>query len=238
MREFVIGDIHGAHKALVECLERSSFDVAGDRLFILGDVCDGWSEVPETIEMLLTIKNRIVIRGNHDEWTREWIHTGRKPFTWIAQGGAATLAGYSDDSRRVPQSHKDFLDSGCYFYEDVSLEGRSRLFVHGGMSWTRPLSEQKETHLCWDRQLIHEAYIRSLDKKATCFLSDYDEIYVGHTPTQLFKIELPVQLCNVWALDTGAGWNGKLSIMDLQTKQFWQSDKVSLLYPNEKGRLR
>ena len=32
-------------------------------------------------------------------------------------------------------------------------------------------------------------------------------------------------------IDTGAGWEGRLTIMDIETKQFWQSDLVTDLYP-------
>lgn len=42
--------------------------------------------------------------------------------------------------------------------------------------------------------------------------------------------------CNVWNIDTGAGWSGKLTIMDIDTKEYWQSDFVKELYPDEKGR--
>lgn len=42
--------------------------------------------------------------------------------------------------------------------------------------------------------------------------------------------------CNVWNLDTGSGFSGKLTIMDIDTKEFWQSDFVRELYPNENGR--
>ena len=34
-------------------------------------------------------------------------------------------------------------------------------------------------------------------------------------------------------MDTGAGWNGKLTIMDVDTEEYWQSDLVESLYPNE-----
>jgi len=36
-------------------------------------------------------------------------------------------------------------------------------------------------------------------------------------------------------MDTGAGWSGKLTIMDIDTNEFWQSDVVKDLYP-EGGR--
>jgi len=41
---------------------------------------------------------------------------------------------------------------------------------------------------------------------------------------------------NVWNIDTGAAFKGRLSIMDIHTKQFWQSDRLTDLYPGEKGR--
>jgi len=37
-------------------------------------------------------------------------------------------------------------------------------------------------------------------------------------------------------MDTGAGWNGRLTIMNTDTKEYFQSDKVNDLYPNERGR--
>lgn len=41
MRTFVIGDIHGAYKALVQFLEHSGFDYDNDRLIPIGDIADG-----------------------------------------------------------------------------------------------------------------------------------------------------------------------------------------------------
>jgi len=52
MKTFVIGDIHGAYKALIQCLKRSKFDYDRDRLICLGDVVDGY---PETKECILSM---------------------------------------------------------------------------------------------------------------------------------------------------------------------------------------
>ena len=43
-KTFVIGDIHGAHKALVQVLKRAKFSYLSDTLIVLGDTCDGWYE--------------------------------------------------------------------------------------------------------------------------------------------------------------------------------------------------
>ncbi len=34
----------------------------------------------------------------------------------------------------------------------------------------------------------------------------------------------------IWNLDTGAGWEGKLTVMNVDTKEYYQSDPVEDLY--------
>jgi serine/threonine protein phosphatase 1 len=41
---------------------------------------------------------------------------------------------------------------------------------------------------------------------------------------------------NIWNVDTGAAFYGKLSAIDIDTKQIFQSEKFMKLYPDEKGR--
>jgi len=64
----------------------------------------------------------------------------------------------------------------------------------------------------------------------------YDEIYIGHTPTTKINQTIPVNKTCIWNVDTGAAFNGPLTILDIETKEFWQSDLLPSLYPNEKGR--
>lgn len=49
-KTFVIGDIHGAYDALLQCLERSEFDYESDRLICLGDICDRRPHVKECVD--------------------------------------------------------------------------------------------------------------------------------------------------------------------------------------------
>jgi serine/threonine protein phosphatase 1 len=65
----------------------------------------------------------------------------------------------------------------------------------------------------------------------------YHEIYIGHTPTLYYNVDTPpMQGCNVWNVDTGAAFKGKLSIMNIETKEYWQSESVWDLYKGEVGR--
>jgi len=41
---------------------------------------------------------------------------------------------------------------------------------------------------------------------------------------------------NIWNIDTGAAFTGRLTVADVHTKKYWQIEKVKDLYPREKGR--
>ena len=93
MTTYVMGDIHGGHKALLQCLQRSGFDYDRDILIQLGDIADGFDEVFACVEELLTIRHLVAIKGNHDDWLQTFIRTSFHPQYW-SQGGEGTLRSY------------------------------------------------------------------------------------------------------------------------------------------------
>lgn len=224
-RRLVIGDIHGAARALRQCLERSSFNKTTDLLICLGDVCDGWPETKQAIDELLTINNLIYILGNHDLWTREWMHSGHAEPGWLVQGGHATVLSFHDN---IPEPHHALLSNAFYHYE---LE--NRLFVHAGINPDKPLDRQGADIFLWDRKLANKALLHEDSEKPLS--GPFDEIYVGHTP---IDSDQPLFRGGIWMMDTGAGWSGVLSIMDIDTKEVFTSDPVPQLYPGVIGRTR
>jgi serine/threonine protein phosphatase 1 len=64
----------------------------------------------------------------------------------------------------------------------------------------------------------------------------YKEIYIGHTPTTKINQTVPVNKACIWNVDTGAAFTGPLTILDIETKEFWQSDFLPHLYSYENGR--
>ena len=232
MKRFVIGDIHGGHKALLQCLERSKFDRQADFLISLGDICDGWPEVNKVIEELLSIKNIKMILGNHDAWFLRWVKDGWEGDIWTSQGGLATLESYQWDRGKIPESHVNFLRKADFF-----IELDSQLFVHGGINPDIDMTKHDPDFLMWDRDLLDKA-VRMSKKNPSHRYGRWKDIFVGHTTTECYKTLMPIHACNVWAMDTGGGWSGKLAIMDIDSYQYWQSDFVSDLYPHIPGRRR
>ena len=230
MKRFVIGDIHGGHKALVQCLERSKFDLAKDFLISLGDICDGWPEVDKVIDELLRVQNLKVVLGNHDAWTLQWIQDGWEEDIWTSQGGLATMQSYQLDRRHVPESHVHLLQNAVLF-----IELDNKLFVHGGINPSLGMAKQDPELLMWDRDLLNDA-IRISKITSEHRYGKWDDIFVGHTTTEVYQTLKPIHACNVWAVDTGCGWSGKLTIMDIDSHEYWQSDLVPGLYPHIQGR--
>lgn len=240
MKTFVIGDIHGAAKALQQCILRSDFDIGLDRLIILGDVVDGWSESKKVVEMLLLIKNRVVILGNHDDWFKSYINTSIHPANW-QHGAAATQDSYWVDKYGVtiPPSHEEYFNTALPYY----IDSENRCFVHGGFNRHFPIDAQQVKDIFWwDRDLWLQALSsRSRDEESKAkypfkIKDNFKEVYIGHTPTINWGIDKPIMACNVINMDTGAGYGGRLSIMDVDSKKIWQSDPCKELYTNESGR--
>ncbi len=225
MKTFVIGDIHGAYRALRQCMDRSGFDYKNDHLICLGDVCDGWPETKESIDDLLKIKNLTYLLGNHDFWALQWMLTDEAGNDWKNQGGIATIESYSGG--HIPQNHINFLQEALpYYMKDNSL------FVHAGIDPEYPLEQQDLTTFLWDRSLAQKA-LKCYSKNSNSKLSPFDAVFIGHTPIPFPK---PIHSCGVWLMDTGAGWSGVLSLMDVDTKETFTSDAVPDLYPGIKGR--
>ena len=229
MRTFVLGDIHGAYKALKQCFQKAGFDHETDQLIFLGDVCDGWPEVYEATDELLKVKKLVFIIGNHDDWALTWAKTGQVPEMWLTQGGKATIESYS---RKIPLDHIRLLSQAkeYYIYEN-------KLFVHGGIKPFEEPCEQDRTVFLWNRELVNLALKRKMLNDESQ-ITRFNEVYVGHTPTINYESDKPVHACEVWLMDTGAGWQGKLSMMNIDTKEIFQSDPVPDLYPEYTGRTR
>ena len=238
-RTFVIGDIHGALRALLQVIERVA-PRPGDRLIFLGDYVDGWSESRQVIDYLLELAGRydcIFIRGNHDVWCEEWLDGWGASADWLHHGGAATKLSYTGIAPPELDRHLQFFNGlESYFEED------GHLFVHAGFcSVHGPSAEHFESNLWWDRTLWETAV--AVDDRLPADspfypqrLQLYKQIFIGHTPTTNYGFDLPMHRCNVWDMDSGAAFTGKLSAMDIETKMITQSDTVQSLYPGETGR--
>ena len=239
-KTIAIGDIHGAYKALLQLMDKINLQEE-DTLIFLGDLVDGWSGSYDVIDYLIELQktyNCIFIKGNHDLNCEYWLATGERNPNWEMHGGDVTMAGYEDRTEKDRKRHLRFFQRMPYYHTDE----KNRLYIHAGFtSLHGPEREQHESNYIWDRTLLETAMATDDRLKTNSMrypkrLKHFHEIFIGHTPTQRYGSETPIQGANLWDLDTGAAFKGKLTAMDVDTKEYWQSTPAYLLYPKEKGR--
>ncbi|KAA5540563.1 metallophosphoesterase [Adhaeribacter rhizoryzae] len=248
MRRFVFSDSHGGYKAMVQCLERCGFNNDQDQLFFLGDVVDGWSQTKESIQLLLGIRNLVHLLGNHDQWAikgfsdksfKQDSEDQNEHYFWIMQGGDATVKSYGPSGEMPPEHLQFLLNAKPYHVTEDNI-----LLVHAGFDPEKDIAETDTDWLIWSRDFINKCYQLyrknkyRLQPEKDLVIPGYKEIYIGHTPTTNLNQNqtTPLKMGNLILMDTGAAFSGCLSIMDLDTKEVWQSNPVMTLYPDEGGR--
>lgn len=240
MKTFVIGDIHGGLRALQAVMAKAN-PQSGDRLIFLGDYVDGWSQACELITYLMELKKRytcVFIKGNHDVWCEEWLRNGTENQVWWFHGGRYTIESYVLNHKERDSEHLAFFERMPSYFMDE----KNNLFVHAGFtSMHGPEKETYSTNYSWDRTLWETARALnpSIPVDSSLYpqrLKRFNKIFIGHTPTTHYGSELPMKGGNLWNVDTGAAFRGPLTMMDVETEEYWQSDPVFTYYPGERGR--
>lgn len=242
-KTYVIGDIHGGLKALIQVLERAKISKE-DTLIFLGDFVDGWSESPAVLDFLIALEkshNCIFIKGNHDDLVLQWLTGNKVDFNeqlWFQHGGKATALAYEKISTSEKEAHITFLQS----LQNYHIDAQNRLFIHAGFTNLKGVEHEYFKPLFyWDRTLWEMvlALDSKIDSSSSIYpkrLQLYSEIFIGHTPVTQIGKTIPVHFSGVWNVDTGAAFKGKLTLMDVDSKEFFQSDSLPDLYPDENGR--
>lgn len=240
MRVIAIGDIHGGLKALLQVLNKIHVTEA-DKLIFVGDYVDGWSESAQVIEFLIELSQKVdcvFIKGNHDVWCEDWLRSDHVDKTWYMHGGKETIESYQSFSELEKEKHLALFENMPLYH----LDDENRLFLHAGFTSMHGVEKEvyeKTFYLdrtLWEMVLTMD---KEISKDSLIYpnrLKHYKEVYIGHTPTINFGNDVPMHAVNVWNIDTGAAFTGKLSGVDINTKEMFQSDNLPSLYPNEKGR--
>ena len=239
-RTIAIGDIHGGLRALKQLLDEIKI-TKEDTLIFVGDYVDGWSESAQVIQFLIELQNTndcIFIKGNHDAWCEEWLASGFVNDVWFQHGGKETIESYNGFSDKEKKIHLSFFEAMDMYH----IDDKNRLFLHAGFTSMHGVEKEFNVQIfyfdrtLWEMALTMDKRIEKQSKLYPNRLKHYSEIYIGHTPTTNYGILQPMNAINVWNIDTGAAFTGPLSAINIETKEIFQSDRVTDLYPNEKGR--
>ena len=194
-RDFVIGDLHGCYKHLMDKLLDVNFNEEVDRVFSVGDLVD---RGPESLECLRLTKEPWfhAVMGNHEDmmfnvYCKKW-----NPRLWFMNGGM-----WSDSLTEAEQIElKGLCDSLIATMPHMITVGYIGI-IHAEPPSVWPEREFSES-MIWGRT-IH-------GKGEPVYVSGVEKVYVGHT-----IVEDPIALGDINFIDTGCFATGKLCCVQL-----------------------
>ncbi len=222
-RVLCISDIHGHAGPLRRLLAIAGVVPERDQLILLGDYV---ARGPDSHGVLSIVKDlvqqgAVALRGNHDDlFGRTW-RTGLprpKPFiSHLRWGGWSILASYL-------WAPTDLTSDASYLLNRPLIHSvENYYFVHAGLRPGRPLSRQSSE----DLMTIRTPWITAGEAPAGSV------VVFGHTPTASIRSLLSIKGApytvlplpgNRLAVDTGAGYGGRLSLVDLTNRRVYWED--------------
>lgn len=203
-RVLVCGDLHGCYTNLMSSLDKAGFDPVQDLLVSVGDLIDRGQESFECLDLINQPWFRAV-RGNHEQMMLDAI-TGTGSFGhWMSNGGGWWHSlDYEQDMRL-----KSLLPKVAELPLIIEVEKGRKKFVichadypHDEYEYGKPVDSQQAI---WSRERIS----LSIDGFSSS-ISGADLFIFGHTPALQ-----PMRIKNQLYIDTGAVFNGNLTLYEL-----------------------
>jgi len=211
-RTIAIGDIHGHVRALAGLLAAIE-PQTDDTLIFLGDYVDRGPDSRGVLERLIELQqtHRVIpLLGNHEAAMLDARERESARDFWLSEscGGDATLRSYgtAGDFRMVPESHWQLLAGLALVHETDT-----HFFIHANYAANWPLDQHDTRTALW------------LDLR-DCPGPHYSGkmAIVGHTPQPDRQI---LDLGHLLCIDTGCGFGGVLTALDIVRGDVWQVDE-------------
>ena len=233
---YVVSDIHGEYELFIRLLEEIHLKET-DTLYVLGDILDRGSHPVRIILKLMEMPNVVCLTGNHELMALECLEFLMQEITeisiekvdekmlenlvtWQYNGSKSTIDEFRTLIREMQYEVIDFIKD-FMIYEELTVNGKNYLLVHGGLGNYYPGKDMEEyslKELIWDRAEYDIQY--------------FEDTYVvtGHTPTQgilgnpkpgyIYKANHHI------AIDCGCNRrNGRLAAVCLETGQEYYFEK-------------
>lgn len=231
---FVVSDIHGHYTLLKKALDKAGFDNNNSEhlLICCGDYFDRGTENFEVLKFFERLKNKVLIRGNHEDLLYKLLQTGKVLPHHYINGTMQTLTNFFGKYSIDPVDDKiDFsgktrmVDRVCNFISETTnyFETKNYVFVHGWLPTNAETFKERQSANsdAWERARwikwseMYDAERPLADKILVC----------GHVPTfyaTKFDVERPKNSADVFcgngiiAIDAGTFDTKQINVLVLE----------------------
>lgn len=245
---FVVGDIHGCNKMLMDALALAGYDEKRDYVFCVGDLIDRGPENLEVLAKFLYNPRFRSVRGNHDQFMISGDYAN-----WAYNGGMWAFEKLDTDTIKELAVK---MEEKLPVFMTIKHRGVSYGLVHAGIPFKYPhsgiqavtpdwpeiittmeLEEDPELYVepyLWDRDVIQEIGFnlwRSGKTKGDKYFQRYanfrdevtTEIPEVHGVKYVFHghtgVPFPLKYGNRVYLDTGGVFNHRLTVAQVYQDQ-------------------
>lgn len=214
IRLYIVGDLHGSYKLLMQELQKINFDFENDLLICTSDLIDRGNENLECIS-LLDQKWFLTVRGNHEEMCIRGQYDPKMKDMHARNGGAWFYRQFQKTRQRIV----DRLTKLPLVIE-VELKHKKVGVVHADID-IHDWNIFKEDIVKGDYKIpgITSSYSNALWGRGRIrnhsnqydIVENIDEIYLGHT---IVKEHTKIDNCHY--IDVGSSFTKKLCIVKIQ----------------------
>jgi serine/threonine protein phosphatase 1 len=218
---YVFSDIHGffnEYQAFLEAVNFSDKDI----LYIVGDVIDRGREGIKILQDIMTRKNVVVIKGNHEHMLLpaldelcysdklSQIEIIRDEVNMTPIGQEETLRDFCKLCKKEQFEIINYLNS-LTLYQNIIVNSQKYLLVHAGLP---NFDEFVDMDFYSDDELLFGPHDYSINH------FDDTIVIVGHLPTRFISGAEPDRIFkskDSIAIDCGLGFGGSLGVICLDT---------------------
>lgn len=235
---YIMADIHGRYDLYKAMLEKIEFN-RKDTIYVLGDVVDRGDDGIRILRDMMKRINVIPIIGNHEYMAYSVLKKLNVEITeknyedyldietigsfqeWMLNGGLPTCRSFSKLNAEEKDEILEYIGE-FELYEELQVNGKSFVLVHGGLKKFRPekpLEEYSVSDIVWSRCDYSKQY--------------YPDRYLvtGHTPTHFIDSAYEGRIYRKnrhIAIDCGAVSVGCLGCICLDTmEEFYVTEACS-----------
>lgn len=210
---WIIGDVHGNYKSLLDLISKLSYDQ--ENLCFVGDLIDRGSQSAEVVQFVRENRYKCIL-GNHEELCLDLLNNAEYFQEWKTSIGKETYESYQKLNRNLVDDIKWFKTLPLtLLFDDLVNEAGLKLLVSHAFALSHLPIDENNTKI---RKKILWSRITPVTEDIK-YDTGYFNVF-GHTPLDT-KITINQEWANV---DAGCSKKGRLAALHFPTMECIYSD--------------